>query len=636
MKGESSQSWKARAAIVAVWFMLAVVGQSARCTFQPYAFKKLDGTFISEAGTNYENALQQCDKNTNCFGVNFEAVTGLFTLTTGGNLVSKGSSTAYKCIIPSVTPTASPSFFVPSKSISVSPSVTPSNSITPSITPSTSITPTTTPSISITPSITPTISITPSITPSISVSPSVTPSISITPTVSLSISVTTPSISVTPSNIPSISVTPSNTPSISVTRSVSPSISVSVTSSLSVSPTSSISVSPTSSISVSPTSSISVSSTSSISVSPTSSISVSPTSSISVSSTSSISVSPSSSLSVSPSSSASVSPSKSPGANTLIGGTEQTEACETFREEVEKGFFDACKDCAAVYDLEEAQEACRNMTGCFGFTRQQAAGAAVYVLAVSDKLVDNREATAFRCSANPEIVVVPIAPDAGANKSDDEDDAKRWGVLGLVVVALLMVLVALLVASVMWGKWALQLLRGQRRSEQAKPSTAAAVAKDEEAGGGQQAEEAEGARRDSLVVEDPQEDSLVQDKDEEAGGGEHFLVEGDEEADRTRELVQTNYSQQASRNTAVERVCCVQSHLQSSLFMPPTGRSPFLHMFQRMDTFCDAVRRALQAPGPQLLVLRHRLGQGLSRPIDTVDKEVPTHLARNRRNLHRF
>jgi hypothetical protein len=100
---------------------------------------------------------------------------------------------------------------------SASPSPTPSITISPSRTPS--ITPSI--SISATPSVTPSISIsrTPSVTPSISISatPSVTPSISISRTPSI-----TPSIS--------ISRTPSVTPSISISRtpSVTPSTSTSV------------------------------------------------------------------------------------------------------------------------------------------------------------------------------------------------------------------------------------------------------------------------------------------------------------------------------------------------------------------------------------------------------------------------
>jgi len=91
---------------------------------------------------------------------------------------------------PSVTPTISKT-----PSVSRTPSITPSNTITPSPSPP--------PGVSNTPSITP--SITPSKTPSLTVTPSATPS-------------ATPSVSRTPSATPSVSVTPS----ISITTSPSP------------------------------------------------------------------------------------------------------------------------------------------------------------------------------------------------------------------------------------------------------------------------------------------------------------------------------------------------------------------------------------------------------------------------------
>lgn len=78
-------------------------------------------------------------------------------------------------------------YFTPPASISVTPSITPSNTVSPSVTPS----------ITRTPSVTPSITRTPSVTPSIPASLSVTP---------------TPTVTATPSKTPSITPTPSKSP----------------------------------------------------------------------------------------------------------------------------------------------------------------------------------------------------------------------------------------------------------------------------------------------------------------------------------------------------------------------------------------------------------------------------------------
>lgn len=159
----------------------------------------------------------------------------------------------YSCgMVATPTPT-------PSRTVSLTPSrtPTPTNTTTPtiSITPTISVTPSVTPTISNTPTHTPTISVTPSttltisFTPTISNTPSATPTISHTPTQSSTSTPTpSPTISSTPSVTPTISVSPtiSNTPSVTPTNSVTPSVTPTISNTSSVTPT--ISVTPSNTV----------------------------------------------------------------------------------------------------------------------------------------------------------------------------------------------------------------------------------------------------------------------------------------------------------------------------------------------------------------------------------------------------